>query len=85
VGLASASGPNYLITGGTDLMLDLKQGHHPPVNTLVDVTTIPEMNALEIREEGLFIGAVIPFSHLVASDIIREHARALFKAADLMG
>ena len=50
-GLASAPGPACPIAGGTDLLLDLKQGYHPPVHTLVDLTTIPEMTTLEIRTE----------------------------------
>ena len=49
-GLASASDSACPIAGGTDLLLDLKQGYRPPIHTLVDLTTIPEMTALEIRE-----------------------------------
>ena len=34
-------------------MLDLQQGRHPPVHTLVDITAIPEMTTLEIRQGEL--------------------------------
>jgi carbon-monoxide dehydrogenase medium subunit len=84
-GLASASGPACPIAGGTDLLLDLKQGHHPPVHTLVDLTTIPELTALEIRADTLFIGAAVPLSHIVASELVQAHARALTEAAQLVG
>jgi xanthine dehydrogenase FAD-binding subunit len=84
-GLASAPGPASSIAGGTDLLLDLKQGHHPPVHTLVDLTTIPELTALEIRAETLFIGAAVPLSHIVASELVQMHARALGEAAQLVG
>ena len=84
-GLASASGPACPIAGGTDLLLDLKQGHHPPVHTLVDLTTIPELTALEIRADALFIGAAVPLSHIVASELVQAHARALAEAAQLVG
>lgn len=83
-GLASAPGPACPIAGGTDLLLDLQQGHHPPVHTLVDVTTIPEMTKLEVRTDQLFIGAAVPLSHLVASDLVQEHAQALLEAAQLV-
>jgi carbon-monoxide dehydrogenase medium subunit len=84
-GLASAPGPACPIAGGTDLLLDLKQGYHPPVHTLVDLTTIPEMAALEIRADKLFIGAAVPLSSIVASGLVLEHAQALIEAARLVG
>ena len=52
--LVSAPGEARLIGGGTDLLLDLQQGRHPPVHTLVDVTQIPELNQLETRDGRLF-------------------------------
>ena len=84
-GLASAPGPACPIAGGTDLLLDLKQGHNPPVHTLVDLTTIPELTALEIRADTLFIGAAVPLSHMVASELVQQHAQALIEAAQLVG
>jgi CO/xanthine dehydrogenase FAD-binding subunit len=43
--LAEAGEPSRLIAGGTDLLLlDLQQGRHTPVHTLIDVTSIPELN-----------------------------------------
>ena len=84
-GLTSAPGPARPIAGGTDLLLDLKQGHIPPVHTLVDLTTIPELTALEIHGETLFIGAAVPLSHIVASELVQWHAQALIEAAQLVG
>lgn len=40
--LASANGPACLRAGGSDLLLELQQGNHPRVHTLVDVTGIEE-------------------------------------------
>jgi carbon-monoxide dehydrogenase medium subunit len=54
--LNSAPGPALPLAGGTDLLLDLEQGRHSPVHTLVDVTTVPEMRAVEVRGDSLFIG-----------------------------
>ncbi len=83
--LASAPGPALPIAGGTDLMLDLQQGRHPPVHTLVDLTFIPEMKLLEIRERELFIGAALPLSQIAASPLVAEHAQALTEACSLIG
>ena len=84
-GLTAAPGPARPIAGGTDLLLDLKQGRHTPVHTLVDLTNIPEMTALEIRSDSLFIGAAVPLSHMVASELVKQHAQALGEAGQLVG
>lgn len=83
--LANAPGPTCLIGGGTDLLLDIEQGRHAPVHTLVDVTRIAEMTAVEKRADGIFVGAAAPLSHLVASPLLAEHTPALVEACALIG
>jgi CO/xanthine dehydrogenase FAD-binding subunit len=83
--LSTSTGLACPIAGGTDLLLDLKQGRHPMVHTLVDLTTIPELNTVETRTNELFIGAAVPLSHIVASTLIQAHAQALIEAAQLVG
>lgn len=83
--LASAPAPAIPIAGGTDLMLDLQQGNHAPVHTLVDLSGIPEMRALEIRGERLYIGAGVPHNRIVESPLVREHAASLVESCGLIG
>lgn len=83
--LSSAPGAGRLVAGGTDLLLDLQQGRHPPVEILVDITQIPEMRLLEIRQDALFVGAAAPLNQVVASPLVQEHAQALCEAAGLIG
>lgn len=83
--LAAAQGPARVIAGGTDLLLDLEQGRHSPVDTLVDVSAIPEMAQLEQRGDELFIGAAVPLSRVVQSELVGRHAAALQEAAGLIG
>jgi len=83
--LATASTPTCLVAGGTDLLLDLQQGRHAPIASLIDVSSIPEMTALELRGERLFVGAARPLSQVIAHPLVAEHAEALFEAAGLIG
>ncbi len=83
--LTSSPGPAMPLAGGTDLLLDLEQGRHPPVHTLVDLTGVPEMNALELRGESLFIGAAVPLNRIARHPLTTTHARALVEACDLVG
>lgn len=83
--LKNMPGPVVTIAGGTDLMLDLQQGRHPPVHTLVDLTSVEEMCLLETRGDELFIGAAVPVTKLVLSPLVILHAQALMEAASLIG
>jgi carbon-monoxide dehydrogenase medium subunit len=81
---AEASGPILPIAGGTDLLLDLEQGRHAPVHTLMDVTSIAEMTSLEARGRELFIGAALPVNHIVLDPLVNAHAQALTEACNLI-
>jgi xanthine dehydrogenase FAD-binding subunit len=82
--LVAASGPALPIAGGTDLLLDLKQGNHSPVHTLVDLTFIPEMSTLELRGNELFIGAAVPVNRVALDPLTGTHAHALVEACNLI-
>ncbi|MEW6401570.1 MAG: FAD binding domain-containing protein [Chloroflexota bacterium] len=81
---AEADGPVLPIAGGTDLLLDLKQGRHAPVHTLVDVTSVAEMTALESRGDELFVGAAVPVNRIVLDPLAGAHAQALTEACNLI-
>jgi xanthine dehydrogenase FAD-binding subunit len=81
---AEAPRPILPVAGGTDLLLDLEQGRHTPVHTLLDVTSIAEMAALEVRGSELFIGAAVPVNRIVLDPLVIAHARALTEACNLI-
>lgn len=83
--LAGASAPAKLVAGGTDLFLDLQQGRHAPIQTLIDVTAIPELLAIETRGDDLFIGAGIPLNSIINSQLVLQNANALIEACSLIG
>ncbi len=83
--LTSSPGPAVPLAGGTDLLLDLEQGRHSPVHTIVDLTTVPEMQALELRGDSLFIGAAVPLNRVAHHPLTAAHAQALVEACDLVG
>ncbi|MBI5951052.1 MAG: xanthine dehydrogenase family protein subunit M [Chloroflexi bacterium] len=82
--LVSASGPAMPIAGGTDLLLDLKQGRHAPVHTLVDLTFVTEMKSLELRGNELFIGAAVAVNRAATDPLVGTHAQALVEACNLI-
>lgn len=83
--LVTAVSSTCLVAGGTDLMLDLQQGNHAGIHTLVDITSIPELNLVETRGDHLFIGSAVVLSRIASSPLVIEHARALSEACSLIG
>ena len=81
---AHAPRPLLPIAGGTDLLLDLEQGRHSPLQTLVDVTSIRELTLLEQRGDELFIGAAIPVNRIALDPLTVRHAQALTEACNLI-
>ncbi len=82
--LTTASGPVMPIAGGTDLLLDLKQGRHAPVHTLIDLTFVPEMSLLELRGDELYIGGAVPVNRVAHDPLTGTHAQALVEACNLI-
>jgi CO/xanthine dehydrogenase FAD-binding subunit len=83
--LREAPGPARVIAGGTDLLLDLQQGRHPPVDTLIDVSRIPELR--QVREEGedVFLGAAATHAELLGAHLVAANAACLRQACSLIG
>jgi CO/xanthine dehydrogenase FAD-binding subunit len=82
--LITAPSPAVPIAGGTDLLLDMRQGRHEPAQTLIDLTRVPEMNLIEIRAGFLFIGACVSINRIISNPIVQENAQALVEACDLI-
>ena len=82
--LISAPAPVVPIAGGTDLLLDMRQGRHAPAQTLLDLTGIPELNTIEKHSGSLFIGACTCITHIITHPLVAKHAQALVDACDLI-
>jgi carbon-monoxide dehydrogenase medium subunit len=83
--LFTAQGEAQLIGGGTDLILEIQQGHHPPVDTLVDISQIAQIKNIEIVGDALMIGAATTVREIAESEIVKKYASALADACALIG
>jgi carbon-monoxide dehydrogenase medium subunit len=83
--LLSETPDSALVAGGTDLLLDLTQGRHPPIDALIDISRIPELQSIEIQDEHLIIGAALPLAMLVENEHVQQHASGLVEACKLIG
>ena len=63
-----------LISGGTDLVLELARGERPGVDTLVDVSRIPGGTSIVRDSAGIFrFGPCVTYAQAIANqDVVRE-------------
>ncbi len=82
--LARYEGRARLIAGGTDLVIELESGKQR-AECLVDVTRIPDLDAIEHRDDQILLGANVTFRQVKDSPLVRQHARLLAEAAGTVG
>jgi len=82
--LASAAGSTKVLSGGTDLLVQLKSGRVKP-DLIVDTKRIPEL--IGIREEGgsFVIGAATPGVMLSADERLEHALPGVVEGVDLIG
>jgi CO/xanthine dehydrogenase FAD-binding subunit len=82
--LAGASGLAKVMSGGTDLLVQLRSGRLKP-DLIVDTKRIPGL--IGIREEGVFfiVGAATPGTMLSNHDAIEHAWPGIVEGADLIG
>ncbi len=71
-----------IVAGATDLILELERGVRKGIDTLVDVTRIPGLDAITIAEDNIIhLGPLVTHNHCVESRLIRARAYPLARAA----
>ena len=83
--LGRYNGNARMIGGGTDLLLEIQQGHRPKVEALVDPTRIVGLNQIT-EEDGFFvIGAGVTHTQIVKDPRIIQHATCLVESCGVIG
>jgi CO/xanthine dehydrogenase FAD-binding subunit len=83
--LAQYDGQAQVIAGGTDLLLDIQQGNHPPVEALIDITKIKELTDIASNSNELTLGAGVTHNAIVAYPEIRSRATCMAESCGVVG
>ncbi|MFL7812376.1 MAG: FAD binding domain-containing protein [Anaerolineales bacterium] len=83
--LLSGKENSALVAGGTDLLLELRQGRHPFVERLVDVSQIAGIRSIVKEGDWIKIGAGVTHKQIISSELLREHAHCVVEGCGLIG
>jgi xanthine dehydrogenase iron-sulfur cluster and FAD-binding subunit A len=84
--LSARPGHCRLVAGGTDLLLEIERGLHPDLDTLVDITRVPELNHISKEDDGLIhIGALVTHNDCINSPLLYKFANPLVRACVEVG
>ncbi len=83
--LASYQGRARVIAGGTDLLLDIRHGHTPRPEALVDITRITGIAALRQDSDVMALGAGVTHAQIVAEPVLATRATCLVESCGVVG
>lgn len=83
--LQQYAGTARVIAGGTDLLVEMREGHHDPFPALIDITSIPSLRTIDLENETVFIGAGVAHTAIVKHDTLTRRATCLVESCGVIG
>jgi len=69
-----------ILAGGTDLALELKEDLHRP-EMVIDIKGLNDLKGIEVIDGTLHIGALVTFSDMLASELLKRQYHLLWESA----
>ena len=78
-------GQARVVGGGTDLLLEIQQGNHPPVEALVDTSRIEGLDTIDVLDEHVVIGGAVTHAQIARDEFLARHASCLVEGCGVIG
>lgn len=79
--LEEAKGQTKIIAGGTDLMVEIKNGKWPELDTVIDISRLPGLDKIwKDSQDVIHIEAMVTHNDVLQSPVLREFASPLVQA-----
>ena len=70
-----------IVAGGTDIVLEVKRGVREDIQTMIDVSRIPDLDRITLDENDIIhLGATVTHNHVAGSKLLQERAYPLVRA-----
>lgn len=79
--LAQPSGQTRIVAGGTDLLVEIRNGKWPELDTVLDISRVAGLDQIRRDEDGtIHIRALVTHNDVLSSPILRQYANPLVQA-----
>ena len=70
-----------IVAGGTDLVLEVKRGAREDIQTMIDISRLPDTDRITLDENDVIhLGAMVTHNHVAGSKLLQERAYPLVRA-----
>ncbi|HML24379.1 MAG TPA: FAD binding domain-containing protein [Aggregatilinea sp.] len=83
--LAQYGAQARVVSGATDLILELERGQRAGVDTLIDITRVPGLDEITVHSDSIRLGPLVTHNHVVHHADIVARALPLAQAAWSVG
>jgi carbon-monoxide dehydrogenase medium subunit len=80
--LSEKQGRSRIVAGATDLILEIERGVRSGIETLIDISRLPDLDGIRLDENDfIHLGPLTTHNQCAASQLIRQRAYPLARAA----
>ncbi len=83
--VATEPAPHFYLAGGTDLLVQHKDGAVPTPSTWFDLTAIRDFAGIRLENDMITVGALTTHDDLMRSPLIRKYAPVLVQGCEVIG
>ncbi len=81
VELLSKESNAQIVAGGTDLVLEVKRSAREDIQTIIDISRLPDTDSITLDENDVIhLGAMVTHNHVAGSKLLQERAYPLVRA-----